>query len=90
MSSQDLTGNKRLVHSRQIGNIFNYRDTYVRINWENIEADAQNNFEKKYDSETLTYGSYDYSSIMHYSRCAFSATDFETITPLVNHNCLVA
>jgi len=46
------------------------RDTYVTIEWENIAADANHNF-NRHDTAGV-YGPYDFGSIMHYSQCTFS------------------
>lgn len=56
------------------------RDAYVRINWANIRTGTENNFAKKDSASTTLVGDYDYGSVMHYSRCGFSANGFETIT----------
>ena len=57
------------------------RDQHVRINWDVIESDMAFNFYKQ-QSDTLNTP-YDYSSIMHYGRTAFS-TQFgsDSITPI--------
>lgn len=47
------------------------RDSYVTINWDNIEADKKHNFDKKAPQKVNEYGPYDYGSIMHYSKSAF-------------------
>uniref|UniRef100_A0A665V5G8 Metalloendopeptidase n=1 Tax=Echeneis naucrates TaxID=173247 RepID=A0A665V5G8_ECHNA len=61
------------------------RDSYVRINWENIEPSMAYNFQKANTNNLNT--PYDYSSIMHYGRTAFSiAYGKETITPIPNPN----
>ncbi|KAG5677777.1 hypothetical protein PVAND_007508 [Polypedilum vanderplanki] len=59
------------------------RDEYVRIVWENIQAGTQNNF-NTYDAQTITqFGiEYDYGSVMHYSRTAFSINGSDTIVAL--------
>ncbi|KAF5291135.1 hypothetical protein FQA39_LY14377 [Lamprigera yunnana] len=61
------------------------RDNYVTINWQNVIAGREDNF-KKFNSSVITsYGlAYDYKSIMHYSRTAFSKNGLDTITPLKN------
>ncbi|XP_074473641.1 hatching enzyme 1.2-like [Sebastes fasciatus] len=57
------------------------RDQYVRINWENVPAANAFNFHKM-DTNNLNTP-YDYSSVMHYGRTAFSSTFGEdTITPI--------
>jgi hypothetical protein len=57
------------------------RDLFVRINWQNIQAGMSAQFNQHItDGDDL--GAYDYGSIMHYPRTAFSANGQETITPL--------
>nr|BBG28496.1 hatching enzyme [Rhabdoblennius nitidus] len=56
------------------------RDSYVRINWNNITPQSAFNFNKD-DTNNLGV-SYDYTSIMHYGRTAFSRNGQETITPI--------
>ncbi|XP_011492314.2 high choriolytic enzyme 1-like [Oryzias latipes] len=61
------------------------RDSYVRINWENIIPASAYNF-NKHDTNNLNTP-YDYSSIMHYGRDAFSiAYGRDSITPIPNPN----
>lgn len=60
------------------------RDDYVRINWENIMTGTENNFVKQ-DTNNLNTP-YDYSSIMHYDRGAFSSNGKDTITPIKDSN----
>ncbi|KAJ0016361.1 hypothetical protein NQD34_014651 [Periophthalmus magnuspinnatus] len=56
------------------------RDQYVRINWANMDPTMAYNF---YKSDTNNLNTpYDYGSIMHYGRTAFSNNGRETITPL--------
>jgi hypothetical protein len=59
----------------------NDRDTYVRINWANIDPQYQSNF-SQYLNSGIDIGKYDYCSIMHYPRQAFSKNGQDTITPL--------
>ena len=48
------------------------RDSFVTINWGNIQSDFQSQFFLQANS--VTNGSiYDYGSVMHYSACSFSA-----------------
>ena len=55
------------------------RDSFVTIHWENIEADKAHNFNQQIaDGDDV--GPYDYDSLMHYGRTAFS-TNGDTITP---------
>ncbi|XP_028449986.1 high choriolytic enzyme 1-like [Perca flavescens] len=60
------------------------RDNYVRINWANINPQMAYNFNKQVTNNLNT--SYDYSSIMHYARTAFSINGQDTITPIPNPN----
>jgi hypothetical protein len=56
------------------------RDLFVRINWQNIQSGMSAQFNQHItDGDDL--GAYDYGSIMHYPRTAFSANGQETITP---------
>ncbi|XP_036420179.1 high choriolytic enzyme 1-like [Colossoma macropomum] len=56
------------------------RDRYVRINWENISPAMQYNFNKENTNNLNT--PYDYSSVMHYGKTAFSINGRDTITPI--------
>ncbi|XP_016113516.1 high choriolytic enzyme 1-like [Sinocyclocheilus grahami] len=57
------------------------RDEYVKINWENMSPDMAYNFQKQNTNNQKT--PYDYGSIMHYGRTAFSIQPgLETITPI--------
>ncbi|XP_056150157.1 low choriolytic enzyme-like [Lampris incognitus] len=57
------------------------RDQYVRINWEYVRDYTTINFQKK-DSNIMNMP-YDYASVMHYERSAFSSVyGKETITPI--------
>lgn len=60
------------------------RDTYITINWRNVKAGTENNFEKASASTTSAFGvGYDYGSVMHYSANAFSKNGQPTIVPKV-------
>ncbi|XP_018333708.1 zinc metalloproteinase nas-7-like [Agrilus planipennis] len=60
------------------------RDSYVDIKWNNIEESRWNNFVKMDKQLAFGYGiPYDYNSVMHYSRKAFSKNGLDTIIPLV-------
>lgn len=65
------------------------RDDFVRINLENVLSGFEHNF-LRYDSTMVGLFStaYDYDSIMHYNRNAFSRNGRDTITTLnsVNSN----
>jgi astacin len=56
------------------------RDAYITIHWENIESGKASNF-NQHISDGDDIGSYDYGSIMHYGRYAFSKNGLPTITP---------
>lgn len=59
------------------------RDSYVRINWENVQPERSVNFKKADRSTTDSQGEpYDYKSVMHYSARAFSRNNRDTISPL--------
>ncbi|KAM7406515.1 hypothetical protein PAMP_000889 [Pampus punctatissimus] len=61
------------------------RDYYVRINWENINPQMAYNFYKQNTNNLNT--PYDYSSIMHYGKTAFSIqSGRDSITPIPNAN----
>lgn len=56
------------------------RDLFVTINWQNIQAGMAAQF-NQHIVDGDDWGAYDYGSIMHYPRTAFSANGQETITP---------
>ncbi|XP_076011411.1 high choriolytic enzyme 1-like [Genypterus blacodes] len=61
------------------------RDQYVRINWSNINPQMAYNFHKHRTNNLNT--PYDYSSIMHYGRTAFSIQyGQDSITPIPDPN----
>uniref|UniRef100_A0A667XYQ5 Metalloendopeptidase n=1 Tax=Myripristis murdjan TaxID=586833 RepID=A0A667XYQ5_9TELE len=56
------------------------RDDHVTIVWENIEEGKEHNFLKHTSSSTTTLGTpYDYLSVMHYDKDAFSNGNGSTI-----------
>jgi len=59
------------------------RDDYVTINWGNIQAGTENNFNKYTASQVDPQGvTYDYGSIMHYSAYSFAVNpNIQTIIP---------
>lgn len=58
------------------------RDTFVRINWANIQAGKEHNF-NQHITDGDDIGLYDYDSIMHYERLAFSRNNVSpTIEPI--------
>jgi hypothetical protein len=56
------------------------RDAFVTIIWENIIPEKVSNF-TQHITDGDDVGSYDYGSIMHYPRWAFSANGQDTIVP---------
>ncbi|GIY56830.1 meprin A subunit beta [Caerostris extrusa] len=58
------------------------RDKYVTIRWDNILPGTENNFQKytSYVQQTLDE-EYDYASLLHYSRRAFSRNSLPTVEP---------
>ncbi|KAM5227803.1 astacin-like metalloendopeptidase [Ctenodactylus gundi] len=56
------------------------RDRYIRVNWNEIRPGFEINFVKSQSSNMLV--PYDYSSVMHYGRLAFSRRGQPTIIPL--------
>lgn len=59
------------------------RDRFVKINWQNIEAGKEHNF-NQHIADGDDIGAYDYQSIMHYPTWAFSKNGqptIETIPP---------
>jgi hypothetical protein len=57
------------------------RDTFVRIVWQNIDPSQTHNF-NQHISDGDDIGEYDYCSIMHYPRWAFSINGQDTIVVL--------
>jgi len=57
------------------------RDSFVSIQWANITAGYEHNF-NQHISDGDDIGSYDYGSIMHYPRNAFSSNGKDTIVPI--------
>ncbi len=57
------------------------RDTYVTINFANIQAGYEGNFQMYPVGSGNDAGPYDYGSIMHYPRTAFSSNGQPTIVP---------
>jgi astacin len=57
------------------------RDLFVTIHWENIQPGREHNF-NQHISDGDDIGPYDYGSIMHYERTAFSRNGQDTITPI--------
>ncbi|PFG41758.1 astacin (peptidase family M12A) [Isoptericola jiangsuensis] len=57
------------------------RDQHVRVNWQNIQAGREHNF-NQHITDGDDIGAYDFASIMHYPRTAFSRNGRPTIEPL--------
>ena len=57
------------------------RDSFVTIQWANIEAGKEHNF-NQHITDGDDVGAYDYGSIMHYGRTAFSKNGLDTIVPI--------
>lgn len=58
------------------------RDDFVTINWSNIKSGESHNFDQHGGSTGRDLGNYDYFSMMHYGRMAFSKNKSDTITTL--------
>ena len=54
------------------------RDDFVDVIWENIRSEKKGAFEIR---DTVNFGTYDFQSIMHYRRDAFSANGEDTVVP---------
>jgi hypothetical protein len=57
------------------------RDLFVTINWAKIQPGAEHNF-NQHITDGDDIGAYDFGSIMHYPRSAFSVDGTDTITPI--------
>lgn len=58
------------------------RDNFININWENIDPELWTNFKKLNPLEASNFGTnYDYMSIMHYERKAFTKNGLDTMIP---------
>jgi len=63
------------------------RDSYVNINLQNVKTGKEHNFNKKKTADVTTLGhKYDYVSVMHYSKTAFSKNGRATVTAKGNAN----
>ncbi len=65
-----------LYHEQSRGD----RDNYITINWQNIIAGREYNFQRQL-SNAADIGSYDYGSVMHYGKYYFSSNGDPTIAP---------
>ncbi|CAI5665732.1 high choriolytic enzyme 1 isoform X2 [Oreochromis niloticus] len=60
------------------------RDQYIRVLWENITPGMEHNFDK---INTLNQGTpYDYGSVMHYHKYAFSKNNQPTLVAIPDSN----
>lgn len=59
------------------------RDQYVTIHYENIMRGVEHNFNQQF-ANAQDIGEYDYGSIMHYPRWAFSKNGKDTIVPSID------
>lgn len=57
------------------------RDAFVTIHWDKVTSGLEHNFDQ-HISDGDDVGAYDYGSIMHYPRNAFSIDGSDTITPV--------
>jgi hypothetical protein len=57
------------------------RNNFVRVLTENIKSGEEHNFQQQI-SDGDDIGAYDFGSIMHYSRTAFSRNTLDTIVPI--------
>lgn len=57
------------------------RDQFITINWQNITPGREHNF-NQHITDGDDYGPYDYGSIMHYGRFAFTRNNQPTIVPI--------
>lgn len=55
------------------------RDNFITVQWDNVIPGKELNFDI-YDDNTITFGEYDYGSIMHYGSNYFSQNGQDTIT----------
>ncbi|CAF4330811.1 unnamed protein product, partial [Rotaria magnacalcarata] len=67
------------------------RDSYVSIQWSNIDPTMASNFDKYSDTDVDTLSTpYDYGSVMHYDRNAFSiSNNLATIVPIQNASAFI-
>ena len=56
------------------------RDSYVKINFENIKKDGKSNFYKRQYQDWQSITPYDYCSVMHYSEKAFAKVNHKMIS----------
>ncbi|XP_078421444.1 uncharacterized protein LOC144694744, partial [Cetorhinus maximus] len=63
------------------------RDKYIKIEWKNVWPGYEHNFLKQNTNNLKT--KYDYGSILHYSRTAFSKTGQPTLRPLLDTDTVI-
>ena len=67
------------------------RDSYITVNWNNINADAKSQYEKCAGNTCQTYNTeYDCSSIMHYGDTDFANGKGKTMTAKDANKCTVS
>lgn len=60
------------------------RDQYVTIMWDEIQPNRKRNFNAYSIQETTSFGlPYDFESVLHYPKSAFSKNKRDTIVPKV-------
>ncbi|XP_049546486.1 hatching enzyme 1.2-like [Anopheles darlingi] len=63
------------------------RDRFVNIFFRNVRPNLLSNFGRESESQTTTLGmQYDYGSVMHYSRTAFSKNGKPTVEPKIKYS----
>ncbi|XP_052416996.1 hatching enzyme 1.2-like [Carassius gibelio] len=63
------------------------RDKHIKILLENVKPGRQHNFKKRETNNLAT--PYDYNSVMHYSRYAFSRNKQPTMIPIPDNNVVI-
>lgn len=56
------------------------RDQFITIDWNNVKPEARHNFDQ-HRTDGTDVDEYDYDSVMHYPRSAFSLNGGDTIVP---------
>ena len=73
-----------LIHTLGYDHMQNHadRDSYIYVLWKNIDPAQHHNFKKVDSKKFSNFGtSYDYYSVMHYDKFAFSKNNRVTILP---------
>jgi Astacin (Peptidase family M12A) len=75
--------NKRYHYSYTHMQNSEVRDQFIRIHIENVKPKMEHNFKRVTSLDYFNFDTpYDYYSIMHYSRNAFSANGEDTMVPV--------